>query len=145
MGHFCLSSLTNGFDPDLFSPMSDSTFPIWMALACVALLSLFGIRPYIDEFSGRWRRVIAGLLLVAVLVIVVFSPLTSNSLQSDFDLDRIFFPWLSLRSLRPYRLSGCLVAAFEARLASQIPQDIAQSLAGKNSRWVFARVSEGGC
>jgi membrane protease YdiL (CAAX protease family) len=63
---------------------------------CVALMALAGWRPYVDEFRGRVRRVTAALLLVAILALAVFYPVTSFGKAEDIDPATIWFPTLLL-------------------------------------------------
>jgi len=67
---------------------------VLLALLCVALLALAGRRPYVDEFQGRVRRTVAAFLLIAILALAVFYPVTSFGKAEDVNPDTIWFPTL---------------------------------------------------
>jgi membrane protease YdiL (CAAX protease family) len=52
------------------------------------------MRPYVDEFRGPVRRVTAALLLIAILALAVFYPVTSFGKAEDIDPATIWFPTL---------------------------------------------------
>ena len=74
--------------------MSQLQLSVLLSLVCVALLALAGRRPYVDEFRGRVRRVTAALLLIAILALAVFYPVTSFGKAEDIDPETIWFPTL---------------------------------------------------
>jgi hypothetical protein len=74
--------------------VSQLQLSLLLSLVCVALLALAGSRPYVDEFRGRGRRVTAALLLIAILALVVFYPVTSFGKAEDIDPATIWFPTL---------------------------------------------------
>jgi membrane protease YdiL (CAAX protease family) len=68
-------------------------------LLCVSTLSLLALTGRISflaaEFPRPGRRVVAGLLLAAILTIAVFLPTTSG-VEHDIDTDHLWFPSLFL-------------------------------------------------
>jgi membrane protease YdiL (CAAX protease family) len=74
--------------------VSQLQLSVLLSLVCVALLALAGRRPYVDEFRGRVRRVTAALLLIAILALAVFYPVTSFGKAEDIDPATIWFPTL---------------------------------------------------
>jgi len=74
--------------------VSQLQLSVLLSLVCVALLALAGRRPYVDEFRGRVRRVTAALLLIAILALAVFYPVTSFGKAEDIDPETVWFPTL---------------------------------------------------
>ena len=74
--------------------MSQLQLSVLLALVCVALLALAGRRPYVYEFQGRGRRLTAALLLIAILALAVFYPVTSFGKAEDINPETIWFPTL---------------------------------------------------
>src|SRR5438105_3474254 len=56
-----------------------------LSLVCVATLALFGYRPYVAECAGRIRQTLAALLLIGILALAVFYPVTSFGEAEDID------------------------------------------------------------
>jgi len=65
-----------------------------LSVLCVAGLALFGCRPYVDEFRGRIRQTLATFLLVGILAVVVFLPVTSFGDVAEIDPDTLWAPAL---------------------------------------------------
>ena len=65
-----------------------------MSLVCVAALALVGYRPYLDEFRGRLRQTIAAFLLIGILAVTVFHPVTSFGEAEEIDPETIWVPLL---------------------------------------------------
>jgi membrane protease YdiL (CAAX protease family) len=65
-----------------------------LSLLCVAALALTGRRPYVDEFNRRWRQTIAAFLLISILAVAVFFPVTSFGEAEEIDLELLWFPSL---------------------------------------------------
>lgn len=65
-----------------------------LSLFCVTALALAGRRPYLDEFRGPVRRTIAALLLIGILALSVFFPVTSFGKAEELDPATIWFPSL---------------------------------------------------
>lgn len=76
--------------------MSRFQLAILLSLLCVAALALVGCRPYVDEFNRRWRQTVAAFLLIGILTVTVFFPVTSFGEAEDIDLEMLWFPWLFL-------------------------------------------------
>jgi membrane protease YdiL (CAAX protease family) len=97
-----------------------------LALVSVALLALAQCRPYIDEFRGRFRQTIAAFLLIGILALAVFYPVTSFGKADEIDPDTIWFPALllghlvlSLFLLMWWRLRGDVTLAAFLHLSPQ--------------------------
>ena len=67
-----------------------------LSLLCVAALAVTGRRPYVDEFGRRWRQTVAAFLLIVLLAVVVFFPVTSFGEAEEIDLELLWFPSLFL-------------------------------------------------
>ncbi|HVO27643.1 MAG TPA: type II CAAX endopeptidase family protein [Candidatus Margulisiibacteriota bacterium] len=67
-----------------------------LSLAAMALLALTRRRPYVDEFGRRWRQTVAAFLLIAILAVAVFFPVTSFGEAEDIDVELLWFPSLFL-------------------------------------------------
>ena len=65
-----------------------------LSLLCVAALALRGQLPYRDEFRGRWRQIVAAFLLIGILAVTVFLPVTNFHQSESLDLSTIWFPTL---------------------------------------------------
>ncbi len=78
-----------------------------LSLAAVAALALSGRRPYVDEFGRRWRQTVAAFLLIAILAVAVFFPVTSFGEAEDIDVELLWFPSLFLGH---FLLAGFLLA-----------------------------------
>ena len=63
-----------------------------LAIVTVSGLAIAGRRPSIAEFRGRLRQALATCLLVSVLTVAVFSPLTAFGEAHDIDPSQIWFP-----------------------------------------------------
>ena len=72
---------------------------VLLSLLCVAALALAGRRPYVDEFGRRWRQTVAAFLLIAILAVAVFFPVTSFGEAEEIDLELLWFPSLFLGHL----------------------------------------------
>ena len=59
---------------------------VLLSLLCVTALALVGRRPYVDEFGRRWRQTVAAFLLVGILTVAVFVPVTSFGEAEDIDV-----------------------------------------------------------
>jgi len=69
---------------------------VLVSLASVAVLALTGRRPYVDEFARRWRQTVAAFLLIAILAVAVFFPVTSFGEAEEIDVELLWFPALFL-------------------------------------------------
>jgi len=69
---------------------------VLLSLLCVAALALNGRRPYVDEFHRRWRQTVAAFLLIGILTVAVFFPVTSFGEADEIDLELLWFPTLFL-------------------------------------------------
>jgi len=67
---------------------------VLLSLICVATLALMGYRPYIDEFRGRTRQTVAAFLLIGILAMVVFFPVTAFGEAEEIDLQTVWLPAL---------------------------------------------------
>lgn len=67
--------------------MSSLLLAFLLSIAFCAVLSVGGVRPYVDEFRSPLRQAVGGLLFVAILTVVVFAPVTSYGNLSSVDLD----------------------------------------------------------
>jgi len=67
---------------------------VLLSLLCVAGLALCGFRPYLDEFRGRMRQTLAAFLLIGILAVVVFFPVTAFGEAADIDLATLRLPML---------------------------------------------------
>jgi len=65
-----------------------------LSLLCVAALALTGHRPYVDEFHRRWRQTFAAFLLIGILTVAVFFPVTSFGEAEEIDVELLWFPTL---------------------------------------------------
>lgn len=74
--------------------MSQLQLSCLLSLLCVSGLALFGYRPYVDEFRGRMRQTLATFLLIGILAITVFLPVTSFGDAGDIDPDLLWTPAL---------------------------------------------------
>ncbi len=74
--------------------MSQFQFATLLSVACVAALAVVGYRPYVDEHQGRVRQTMAAFLLIGILALVVFYPVTSFGKAEDIDPAEIWFPSL---------------------------------------------------
>lgn len=75
-------------------PVSQLQLSVLLSLLCVAALASAGYRPYVREFRGRLRQTIAAFLLIGILALVVFYPVTSVGQAEDFDRGTIQIPTL---------------------------------------------------
>jgi len=57
--------------------MSPILLALLLSTAFCGVLALSGVRPYVDEFRSPSRQVMAFVLLVAILTLTVFGPMTS--------------------------------------------------------------------
>jgi len=92
--------------------VSQLQLSVLLALVCVALLAFAGRRPYVDEFRGRVRRTVAAFLLIAILALAVFYPVTSFSKAEYIDPETIWFPTLLMGH---YLLTAFLLLWFRLR------------------------------
>jgi membrane protease YdiL (CAAX protease family) len=84
-------------DQSLFAaPVSRFQLAVLLALLCVTALALVGRRPYVDEFGRRWRQTVAAFLLVGILAVAVFLPVTLFGEAQDIDVTTLWFPSLFL-------------------------------------------------
>lgn len=68
-----------------------------LALTCVAFFALVGhLRFLVDEFSERWKRAMAAVLLLAILAAVVFYPAVVSDQAAAIDPASLWFPELFL-------------------------------------------------
>jgi membrane protease YdiL (CAAX protease family) len=67
---------------------------VLLSLVSVAGLALRGRRPYVDEFGRRWRQTVAAFLLIAILAVAIFFPVTSFGEAEDIDVALLWFPVL---------------------------------------------------
>ena len=74
--------------------MTQIQLSLLLSLLCVAGLALGGFRPYIDEFSGRVRQIVAAFLLIGILAMVVFFPVTAFGEAEEIDVATIWLPML---------------------------------------------------
>jgi len=74
--------------------VSQFQFAALLSVVCVAALAVAGYRPYVDEHRGRVRQTIAAFLLIGILALVVFYPVTSFGKAEDIDPAEIWFPSL---------------------------------------------------
>lgn len=74
--------------------MSQFQLSVLLSLVCVAALALTGCRPYVDEFRGRLRQTLAAFLLIGILAVAVFYPVTSFGEAEEIDPEAIWFPTL---------------------------------------------------
>lgn len=74
--------------------MSQLQLAALLSLLCLAGLALLGYRPYVDEFRGRLRQTIAAFLLLAILTLAVFYPVTSFGEAEEIDPTMLWFPTL---------------------------------------------------
>lgn len=65
-----------------------------LSLVCVAVLALAGRRPYFQEFRGQVRQTIAAGLLIGILALAVFFPVTSFGEAEEIDPALLWFPSL---------------------------------------------------
>jgi membrane protease YdiL (CAAX protease family) len=77
-------------------PVSQLQLSFLLSLVCVGALGLCGYRPYVTECAGRIRQTIAALLLIGILALAVFYPVTSFGEAEDIDPQLIWFPALLL-------------------------------------------------
>jgi membrane protease YdiL (CAAX protease family) len=64
------------------------------SLLAVAALALAGRRPYAEEFAGRPRQTVAALLLIGILAVSVFLPLTSFGKVDELEFSTVWVPAL---------------------------------------------------
>jgi membrane protease YdiL (CAAX protease family) len=69
---------------------------VLFSLVCVAILALTGRRPYVEEFRRRWRQTVAAFVLIAILAVAVFFPVTSFGEAEEIDVELLWFPSLFL-------------------------------------------------
>lgn len=74
--------------------MTQVQLSVLLSLLCVAALALAGYRPYLDEFRGRTRQTIAAFLLIGILAMTVFFPVTSFGEAETIDPATIWLPAL---------------------------------------------------
>ncbi len=74
--------------------MSQFQFAALLSVLFVATLGVLGRRPYVEEFRGRVRQTVAAFLLIGILALVVFYPVTSFGKAEEIDPDAIWFPTL---------------------------------------------------
>lgn len=74
--------------------MSQLRLALLLSLFCVAALASVGRRPYVAEFHGRLRQVLAACLLTGILAVAVFFPVTSFGEAQEIDPSMIWFPSL---------------------------------------------------
>ena len=74
--------------------MTQIQLSVLLSLLCVTGLALVGFRPYLDECIGRVRQTLAAFLLISILAIVVFFPVTAFGEAEDIDLTTIKLPML---------------------------------------------------
>ena len=74
--------------------MTQIQLSLLLSLLCVAGLAFFGCRPYIDEFRGRVRQTVAAFLLIGILAIVVFFPVTAFGEAEEIDVATLWLPVL---------------------------------------------------
>jgi membrane protease YdiL (CAAX protease family) len=86
--------LDRGGESRFAAGVSQLQLSVLLSLVCVALLAVMGRRPYVEECRGRFRQTIAAFLLIGILAIVVFYPVTSFGEAEDIDLEMLWFPSL---------------------------------------------------
>jgi membrane protease YdiL (CAAX protease family) len=74
--------------------VSQLQLPLLLSLLCVAALALAGHRPYVTECRGRLRQTLAVFLLIGILAVAVFYPVTLFGEAEEFDPATIWFPSL---------------------------------------------------
>ncbi len=74
--------------------MSQLQLSLLLSLLCVTVLAFAGRRPYLDEFRGRMRQTLAAFLLIGILALAVFYPVTSFGTADEIDPEMIWFPSL---------------------------------------------------
>jgi len=74
--------------------MSQLRLALLFSLICVTALAAVGRRPYLEEFHDRFRQVLAAGLLICILALAVFFPVTSFGKAEDIDPSTIWFPSL---------------------------------------------------
>jgi membrane protease YdiL (CAAX protease family) len=67
---------------------------VLLSLLCVGALALSGRRPYVDEFHRRWRQTFAAFLLIGILTVAVFFPVTLFGEAGEIDVALLWFPTL---------------------------------------------------
>jgi membrane protease YdiL (CAAX protease family) len=118
---------------------------------CVTLLTLAGMRPYVDEFRGRVRRLTAALLLIAILALAVFYPVTSFGKAEDIDPATIWFPTLLMGHyvltaflLLWWRLRGDVGFAAFLRLSSnRLVEKVRQGVTFRCAGWLITVTATG--
>jgi len=75
-------------------PVSQVQLSLLLSLVFVTAVALAGYRPFIDEFRGRLRQTVAAFLLIAILALAVFFPVTSFGNAEDLALDMLWVPLL---------------------------------------------------
>ncbi len=74
--------------------MSQLQLALLLAVLCVAVLALFGCRPYVEEFKSPLRRILAALLFVGILTIAVFLPVASYGDVGELAVGELSVPLL---------------------------------------------------
>jgi len=126
-------------------------FATLLSVACVAVLAVAGYRPYVEEHCGRLRQSIAALLLIAILALVVFYPVTSYGKAEDIDPAQIWFPSLlaghavlTIFLLAWWRLRGNIALATFLRLApTQLRAKVRRGLITGLYGWLLTLVITG--
>ncbi|MFI5395941.1 MAG: CPBP family intramembrane glutamic endopeptidase [Candidatus Binatia bacterium] len=84
--------------------MSQLQLSLLLSLLCVATLAIAGWRPYAEEFRERLPQIVAAFLLVGILAVAVFYPVTSFGEAEEIDPETIWFPSLLF--------GHCILSAF---------------------------------
>jgi len=84
--------------------VSQSQLSLLLSLMCVAMLAIAGWRPYVEEFRGRLPQIAGAFLLIGILAVAVFYPVTSFGEAEEIDPGTIWFPSLLF--------GHCILAAF---------------------------------
>ena len=74
--------------------MSQIQLSLLLSLLCVTALALAGYHPYIDELRGRTRQTVGSFLLIGILALTVFFPITSFGEAQEIAVEDIWVPVL---------------------------------------------------
>lgn len=81
-------------NPGLLGRVSQLQLSLLLSLVSVAVLAAAGYRPYVSEFRGRVRQTVAVFVLIAILAVAVFYPVTSFGEAERIDPATLWFPSL---------------------------------------------------
>jgi membrane protease YdiL (CAAX protease family) len=79
--------------------VSQLQLAVLLSLVYVAALGFAGYRPYVDECRGRLRQTLAVFLLIGILALVAFYPVTAFGHGEEIDPALLSFPSLLLGEL----------------------------------------------